>query len=357
MNTEIRAILMSLLMCAAEDKGYLETKTHHADATGWHLEKICVDELQGYLTVFFVTLLKIIKRLNLGPVTLAFDETYEPYYGKKWSLWIHAYKNKVKGAAGSYKFMVCSIVLGEKRFVLYAVPMHRGQITWKLVEEILGMVQKYVRVRLVLCDRGFCNKQTVRILQKKEVEYILLCSRWKNVKRFFEAGELEVIESTKVFHNKQRYDVEIRYLLAYNIFDHTWAFVSNVRMNMPALILTYKGRWGIETTFRVLDHAEIKSKSSNIVVRSLFFMVAVVLYNAWLEFREKEDISFDAFLDNISLASQPIETILEDWEKARELFNMKLTKEEERILSLTWNDFSVTSNSSVLQEESMAIVL
>jgi len=351
MNSEIRAILMSLLMCVAEDKGYLEAKTAHADAIGWHLDKISMDEMKVYVDTFFIALLKIVKRMNIGPITLAFDETYEPYYGKKWSLWIHAYKNKVKGATGSYKFMVCSIVLGEKRFVLYSVPMYRGQITWKLVDEILTRVQKYVRVRLVLCDRGFCHKQTVRILEEKDIRYILLCPRWKNVKRFFEEGELEVIEHTKVFHNKQRYDVDMRYLLAYNIFGHNWAFVSNVRMNMLALILTYKGRWGIETTFRVLDHAEIKSKSSNIVVRTLFFMVAVVLYNAWLEFKKQKDISFDLFLDNLSLASQPIKTILEDWKTARELFGMKISKEEERMLSFrSFYSFKMENDAAPITE-------
>jgi hypothetical protein len=35
---------------------------------------------------------------------IAIDETHEPFYGRIKNLWIHDYRNGVKGATGSYKY-------------------------------------------------------------------------------------------------------------------------------------------------------------------------------------------------------------------------------------------------------------
>jgi len=43
---------------------------------------------------------------------IAIDETHEPFYGRLKNLWIHDYRNGVKGATGSYKYIVVSIVSG-----------------------------------------------------------------------------------------------------------------------------------------------------------------------------------------------------------------------------------------------------
>jgi hypothetical protein len=37
--------------------------------------------------------------------------------------WIHDYRNGVKGATGSYKYIVVSIVSGNLRFILLVIPI------------------------------------------------------------------------------------------------------------------------------------------------------------------------------------------------------------------------------------------
>jgi len=54
---------------------------------------------------------------------IAIDETHEPFYGRIKTLWIHDYKNGVKGATGSYKYIVVSIVSGDLRFILLVIPI------------------------------------------------------------------------------------------------------------------------------------------------------------------------------------------------------------------------------------------
>lgn len=158
MTPAIKTILMSLLMIVAEQQSYLEEKSKHADAIGWYLGKIHIDEFIKYSINFFTNLLKYLKKLNLGKVAIAFDKTHIVYYGKIDSLWINSYNNNVKGATGSIKFMVCSLVLSDKRFVLFSKPIHRGEYTEKVIDQMLFIIKKYLQIEMNLCDRGFFSK-------------------------------------------------------------------------------------------------------------------------------------------------------------------------------------------------------
>ena len=73
-------------------------------------------------------LLKKIKvTLRNRKYILAFDTTYEPFYGDLNSnpFWIHEYK-PVKGCNGCFIFITCSIVVGQKRFILGDLPVPIG---------------------------------------------------------------------------------------------------------------------------------------------------------------------------------------------------------------------------------------
>jgi hypothetical protein len=54
---------------------------------------------------------------------IAIDETHEPFYGRLRNLWIHDYRNGVKGATGSYKYIIVSMVSGDLRFILLVIPI------------------------------------------------------------------------------------------------------------------------------------------------------------------------------------------------------------------------------------------
>src|SRR3989338_51743 len=303
-------------LVVAEQRSYLESKTKHADAIHWHLQRIYLEDIQEYLKTFFDLVLKRLKHFNMRGITVAFDETYLPYYGQKWSMWIYGYNNKLKGATGSYKFMVCSIVLGKRHLVLYMLPMKRGDEAYEFLEQMLSRIQKYLNVKLVLCDRGFFSERVVSTLEEHDMKYVILTPKNKKIKRYMKAKELQVTDFLKGNYEKSTHYTQVNYIFAYSLLGHDWAFTTNCRMNVLALIMTYKGRWGIETTFRVMDLADIKSKSTEIVTRTFMFLVSIVLYNLWLEFKEKKPVTFEIFLDYLALASKSKKQIVEEWEEA-----------------------------------------
>lgn len=322
MKSELYTTLFSLLSSVAAEKDYLENLSEHSDAIHWHLNKIEIDKFEELLQEYFSEFLKTLrKKVSWDKITIAFDETFVPFYGKAQDNWVVGYKNKIKGATGSYKFMVCSIVVQDKRFVLHALPMHNNSNTDKIVLNILDSVRAKFRVETVLFDRGFCHKKLCRDLEERDMKYLILTPKWKNIQRYMNSKETEIVEVTKISEYKTKNKFSWRFVFAYDEYNYDWSFATNLQVSPHNLVKLYKCRWGIETNFRIMDLAEIKSKSKNIVTRCFFFLISILLFNSWLNF--DQDLTFESYLDALALASISKETLLEKYEKAKALFNLK----------------------------------
>jgi len=341
MSHSLKSILPSLLFNAAEERDYLENLTKHCDAIGKHLGQIDIIDFIEHLNNYFTLLIKQLSKLGImNFLTIAFDETYIPYYGKHTeSLWIHGYTNKIKGATGSYKFMVASIVLNEQKFVISMLPMSVIDNSVDLVDQFLRRIKKQFHVSLVLLDRGFASKKLAYNMDQQKQEYIALCPKWKNVKKFLKS-QIHGICETKILrdHRKEK-QIHMQYSIVYNFRGHDWVFLTNTKLTGTDLVHAYRYRWGIETTFRVMDHADIKSKSTNIVIRTFFFLISVVLYNLWIEERKNLNCTFASFLDMISLASKTEKQLLEEWQNAIEKIGKLLTENKRETPS--WKQFLV----------------
>jgi putative transposase len=332
MTPALRILLFSILSTAAEQNEYLEALTQHSDAIGWHLGKVDILDFILQLNIFFETMLKSLKRRGImNFLTIAFDETYIPYYGKNTeSAWIHGYKNNVKGATGSYKFMVASVVVRNEKFVLCMLPMATCDNSVKLVDEFLTRIRKHFHVSLVLLDRGFASKELAYSMEQQNQQYIALCPKWDNVKKFLEQRLTGICETKIISDHRREKVAKMQYVIEYGLLEHDWVFLTNTNLSGMDLIRAYKARWGIETTFRVMDHADIKSKSTNIVIRTFFFLISLVLYNLWIDKRENSSCTFTQFLDMVALASKTKEQILDEWKKARQEMGKIVDSEQEK---------------------------
>lgn len=324
--------LFSILSVVASEKDYLENLSVHADAIHWHLNRVSIFDFEKYLLDYFLLFLKNLRKsVSWNKICVAFDETFIPYYGKIDDNWVCGYTNNVKGATGSFKFMVCSIVVNKKRFILGILPMHNNQDANKTVYNILDLVKSKFNVETVLFDRGFCNKKICRELERKQVKYLVFSPKRSNIKKFLKAQKTEVIVKTKISENMSRTNYKWRFVFAYNQYGHDWVFATNLTQNPTDLVKLYKARWGIETNFRIMDFANIKSKSKNIVTRCFFFLISAILFNQWLKLDKK--ITFETYLDCLELTSKPLRELLEQFKQAKRILGIKITQSEEKILS------------------------
>jgi hypothetical protein len=114
-------------------------------------------------------------RIRRRRFIVAIDETYEPFYGRIKNLWIHDYANGVKGATGSYKYIVLSIVSGDLRYILLTIPIPKISMEKDYyVKELLLFVQSLIPVEIALLDRGFYTWSVIKVLQELKCGYIIL---------------------------------------------------------------------------------------------------------------------------------------------------------------------------------------
>lgn len=264
---------------AAGNLTYLETINSpflpNADSFHLHLTEIGLSDLHKNFR--FITKEQLKKS---GKVILIVDETHEPYYGKKKDAWVHDYRPE-KGCTGSYKFLCISVLIGEKRFFVDAVPLSVFSDSKKILHEMLSYLKTIVWIKVVLLDRGFNSGEFIDILKNLRLRYLMLYRMTEGVK--------PLVERTK-HYSKQKYLVNKEHETNLVIIrgqikekEIIWIFATNLDKCFSYIRL-YKKRWNIETGFRVCDEARIKTKSRKIETRYFLFLVAFLFYNGWKTF-------------------------------------------------------------------------
>ena len=229
---------------------------------------------------------------------LAFDTTYEPFYGNVSSnpFWIHEYK-PVNGCNGCFIFITVSIVVGENKFILGVLPVPFGWNQADYVERLIKLARKYIVIEACLFDRGFDSYELIARLKKLKVGYEILWKKdkkretWltKELKKLKPREMKEFIKEDGYFHkNKTKYYVRTRFVIIkqYSYKDdkkpYDWVFATNRKLKSQMwYIRGYKCRWGIETSYRVTDEVRIKTTTLDEVKRYFLFVFGCLLYNLW----------------------------------------------------------------------------
>ncbi len=241
---------------------------------------------------------KIKASIHNRRVVLAFDTTYEPFYGDLNSnpFWIHECK-PVNGCNGCFIFITVSIVLGEAKFILGVLPVPIGWNKADYAEKLIRLARKYVVIEACLFDRGFCDYELIARLKTLRVNYQILWKKdkkretWltKELKKLKPKQMKEFIKEDGYFHkNKTKYYVKTRFVIIkqYCYKDdnkpYDWIFATNRKLKSQMwYIRGYKCRWGIETTYRVTDNVRIKTTTLDEVKRYFLFAFSCLLYNLW----------------------------------------------------------------------------
>lgn len=271
-------------------------------------------------------------------LVLAFDTTYEPFYGdtnSNW-YWIDSYK-PVKGCKGCFVFITVSIVACEKRFILGSLPVPRGWNKADYAEKLIRLARKYVVIEACLFDRGFDSYELIGRLKKLRVGYQIFWKKdkkretWltKELKKLKPRQMKEYIKENGYFYrNKTKYYVRTRFVIIkqYKYKDdkeaYDWVFATNMRMkSQMRYIRRYKCRWGIETVFRITGDIRIKTTTLDAVKRYFLFVFCCLLYNLWkfanllletkVTFQTFVFVFFDVVSKEIKKSREPPDNIIE----------------------------------------------
>lgn len=231
-----------------------------------------------------------LKSLRLGRVKVAIDITEDPYWGKNGSF--NTRSKFHEKSDESWQYVNLSIV--EPRFIpLMSLPYRQIDNLATLTIDLLEFLRCLpLKLDLVLFDRGFYIGELIDFLEnkngKRPLPYLIFIPKNNAVKQYIEQTEKLGVFKHKIIYRKKksRWKPNITIVICKGIWSSKvgsrldWCFATNQQASLK-LVRTYRKRWNIETGFRIQDEAQIKSKSSNPLIRYFYHLLSMLLILMW----------------------------------------------------------------------------
>ena len=190
---------------------------------------------------------------------------------------------------------------------LMVLPYRMGGDLSRLVVELLNYVQTLrLKVKRIYFYRGFYSWRLIDYLEFSRLPYVIFLPKTSKIKGFIEqtTGKLGYYEHQGVYSRdktlwKPKTNVVVCKEVGRNKKGewHHMCFATNLKPRY-GLAKEYMRRWGIETSFRVMKEAKIRTKSNHPLVRFFYFLLRALFTFIWTvrkHFKEKITV-FKIFL-------------------------------------------------------------
>jgi len=190
-----------------------------------------------------------------------------------------------------FKYMTMQIMVKNKVITL-GVRFHRREIKQsKLVDDLIQIAKKLVKIKVVLLDRGFRDVNILNNLEYRQARVLMPCVKDEKAQKCFEdmgKRNFKVIKFWMQNQKKEYADVKLLMMRLnngkeigfYTTLLFTWLHNPNYYLNL------YKKRWNIETGYRLQNMFLPKTTSINKVIRFFYFCYACAMHNLWLIIRQ-----------------------------------------------------------------------
>jgi Transposase DDE domain len=232
---------------------------------------------------------------------LAIDLTLLPYHGEPLADPREVYRSKAKeGTSHFHAYATAYLIRKGQRFTVALAYVHQGDDLAAVVQGLLRQAAKAgVRPRYLLLDRGFYQVSVLRYLQAARCPFLMPAPA-KGRKADHPKGP----SGTRVFHLWKRGGWS-RYTLTGGGRQATvqicvkcrnyrgerkrhgrqalvYAFWGLAPSSYQWVYATYRKRFGIETTYRQLREARIRTCTRDPLLRLLYVGIALLLRNVWV---------------------------------------------------------------------------
>jgi hypothetical protein len=244
------------------------------------------------------------KALRRRRQRLAIDLTLIPYHGQPLADPSELYRGQPKsGTSRFHAYASAYVVLHGQRFTVALTPVPGGEALAEVVRRLLRQAARAgVRPALLLLDRGFYAAEVFRYLQRARVPFLLPAyARGRKRKPGQPATGIRAFqlwkrggwgEHTLNAAGPKRARVRVR--ICVYCGEHrgrrqrprhrAWVYAAwGLPPRPPRWVAqTYRLRFGIETSYRQMNQARIRTCARSPVLRFLFVAIALILRNVWV---------------------------------------------------------------------------
>jgi putative transposase len=225
-----------------------------------------------------------------------------PYHGQPQQCPSEIYRGQAKsGTTHFHAYATAYIVRRGQRFTAALIRVESGTALVEVLKRLLHLArQAGIRPRLLLLDRGFYRVVVIRYLYRARYPFVMpVVRRGRRTDDPRGPSGINVLAATKrsgwpsytlTNADKQTATVPIcvhcrnwqgrggrhgRHTLVYAC----WGISTR---STAWVYQTYRLRFGIETSYRQLNEARIKTTTRDPALRLLFVAIALILRNAWV---------------------------------------------------------------------------
>lgn len=259
-----------------------------AKALGHHLRELERDEITDQFDAILDELRRLgeTARLFTQSVDVAIDVHDWLFYGDEDTEMV-ANTNPSQGTATAYKFLTACVVVDGLRITLAVEPLPAKDDLPAAVAAVIRRIREWVDIRRAFFDRGFYRVSVLQVLQELGVPYVMRApafTHWTG-----DGSDIQVEQGYRTTQSNPPYEWvdHSRFTVPHAQSPeekHTF-FVTNCNVteeNALSLADSYRRRWGVETSYRVIGDFLAKSRSTVYSVRLFYFLFAVTLYNLWV---------------------------------------------------------------------------
>jgi putative transposase len=261
-----------------------------------------IDELEERLNTALLDCLpaRLLKKQRRW--RLAVDLTLIPYHGQHRQDPREVYRGEAKsGTTHFHAYATCYVVHRGRRFTLALARVCGGTPLAEVLRRLLARVRAAgIQPALLLLDRGFYSVNVVRYLQAARLPFLMPAvlrgrkvsdprgpsatrvfaawrrSGWSTYAWRNDAGKQATVSvCVAVTYRRRRSGQKKRIALVYVYWGFTPPRLDWVRA-------TYRLRFGIESSYRQMNQARIRTCTRDPLVRLLFVGIALILRNVWV---------------------------------------------------------------------------
>jgi putative transposase len=243
------------------------------------------------------------KALRRRRQPLAIDLHLVPYHGEPLRDLAEVYRSQAKsGTCSFHAYATCYVIRQGLRFTVALTWVQRGEPLQDVVRRLLAQAAKAgVRPRYLLLDRGFCSVAVLRYLQAGRRPFLMpLPLRGRKLdhpkgpggSRVFAAYKRSAWSSYTLTDAKKRTATVQVCVKCRNLRGErgkhgrealVYAYGGGLKPGSYRWVKeTYRSRFAIETTYRQLQQARIRTCTRDPLLRLLYVAVALMLRNVWV---------------------------------------------------------------------------
>ena len=242
--------------------------------------------------------LDLLRDRGLLPARLdaAIDMHLIPRYDKEHGAELHRSRWK-NGTQWFERYFTIQSVTPEARLTLGALPMPALEDNADYLRKLITICRGHgIVIGVLMADREFFDTSVMRVMTDEGIDYLIPCRNTPTVVEEigrFAAGMRGSRSTVTISDGKDRVQytgviVERKKSAAAHCDDTDLPpherYIMFATNNPDLDVEEYARRWGIETGYRMIEHARPKTRSKNAELRAFCFLYGIMLFNAWVMF-------------------------------------------------------------------------